>query len=77
MFDEFGTELKLACAGDMWMDCMASVSYTHLIAENLNEAYDSLQADAVTRALRSVEQVTEYDEALQSISCLLYTSRCV
>ena len=23
VFDEFGTELKLACAGDMWMDCMA------------------------------------------------------
>ena len=22
VFDEFGTELKLACAGDMWMDCM-------------------------------------------------------
>lgn len=23
VFDEFGGELKLACAGDMWMDCMA------------------------------------------------------
>lgn len=47
-------------------------SHARRIAENLNEAYDSLQADAVTRALRSVEQVTEYDEALQSIRDQLY-----
>ena len=52
-------------------------SHARRIAENLNEAYDSLQADAVTRALRSVEQVTEYDEALQSIRDLLYDAEAI
>ena len=52
-------------------------SHARRIAENLNEAYDSLQADAVTRALRSVEQVTEYDEALQSIRDQLYDAEAI
>ena len=52
-------------------------SHARRIAENLNEAYDSLQADAVTRALRSVEQVTEYDEALQSIRDQLYDAEVI
>lgn len=52
-------------------------SHVRRIAENLNEAYDSLQADAVTRALRSVEQVTEYDEALQSIRDQLYDAEAI
>ena len=52
-------------------------SHARRIAENLNEAYDSLQADAVTRALRSVEQVTEYDEALQSIRDQLSSSNSI
>jgi DNA repair protein RecN (Recombination protein N) len=52
-------------------------SHARRIAENLNEAYDSLQADAVTRAFRSVEQVTEYDEALQSIRDQLYDAEAI
>ena len=52
-------------------------SHARRIAENLNEAYDSLQADTVTRALRSVEQVTEYDEALQSIRDQLYDAEAI
>ncbi len=52
-------------------------SHARRIAENLNEAYDNLQADAVTRALRSVEQVTEYDEALQSIRDQLYDAEAI
>lgn len=52
-------------------------SHARRIAENLKEAYDSLQADAVTRALRSVEQVTEYDEALQSIRDQLYDAEAI
>ena len=52
-------------------------SHARRIAENLNEAYDSLQADAVIRALRSVEQVTEYDEALQSIRDQLYDAEAI
>lgn len=52
-------------------------SHARRIAENLNEAYDSLQADAVTRALRSVEQVTEYDETLQSIRDQLYDAEAI
>lgn len=52
-------------------------SHARRIAEGLNEAYDSLQADAVTRALRSVEQVTEYDEALQSIRDQLYDAEAI
>ena len=52
-------------------------SHARRIAENLNEAYDSLQADAVTIALRSVEQVTEYDEALQSIRDQLYDAEAI
>lgn len=52
-------------------------SHARRIAENLNEAYDSLQADAVTKALRSVEQVTEYDEALQSIRDQLYDAEAI
>lgn len=52
-------------------------SHARRIAENLNEAYDNLQADAVTRALRSVEQITEYDEALQSIRDQLYDAEAI
>ena len=52
-------------------------SHARRIAESLNEAYDRLQADAVTRALRSVEQVTEYDEALQSIRDQLYDAEAI
>lgn len=52
-------------------------SHARRIAENLNEAYDSIQADGVTRALRLVEQVTEYDEAMQGIRDQLYDAEAI
>ena len=52
-------------------------SHARRIAESLTEAYDCLQGDGITRALRSVEQVTDFDEALQGIRDQLYDAEAI
>ncbi|MGN0372972.1 MAG: DNA repair protein RecN [Enterocloster sp.] len=47
-------------------------SHSQKIAECLGNAYDALQGDWIVHALRSVDQVTEFDKALEGIRDQLY-----
>ena len=52
-------------------------SHSQRIAENLGSAYEALQGDWLSAALRAVEQVVGYDDALEGIRDQLYDAESI